>query len=351
MYKHHQIKSNYYTGFLILLPTANLYNTWIDEINKHSIGFEICLQNANGKIDKKNINQNTIVITTMGRNREHPLIYPWQMVIIDECLTTQNRDSLQSEGAWKQIAISQYGTILLSASFFRSRFDKLFYMLKMLKSGIPEKREYLDTILNECMVCNLVNSTRKWITTVTKFKLNNSIRKKYDQLNSNQKNKDYADLYVELSKYLYDNVNYVEYFEEMINKIEKNDKNRKVLIYARSKNEADNIAKKIKNVSRFPELGKQHTVLSYTEGTFGLNCLVVFDTILTRPPYPDHVPQMCGRLDRPNQKAKLLYLEYVLIENTVEEGSLYRLEMANNFYQQYIMPLAEFYKVAVTLKK
>lgn len=345
---NNKLNSKQYTGFLILLPSSNLYNTWIEEIKKHTTGFDICLQSADGKINKKTINQNTIVITTMGRNREHPLVYPWQMVIIDECLTTQNRDSLQSEEAWKQIAVSQYGTLLLSASFFRSRFDKLFYMLKMLKSGFPEKIEYLDTILNECMVCNMVNSTRKWITNITKFNLDENIRKQYDKIAS--QTKEYSDLYIELSKYLYDSVNYISYFEELVHKIEKEDKSRRILIYARSKNEADNIAEKIKNVSRFPELNKPHTVLSYSEGTFGLNCLVVFDTILTRPPYPDHVPQMCGRLDRPNQKAKILHMEYILIDHTIEEGALYRLEMANNFYQKYIMPLAEFYKVAVTLK-
>ena len=60
---------------------------------------------------------------------------------------------------------------MLSATFFRSRFDKLFYMLKMLRSNLPENKEYLDTILNECIICNIKNEEREWKTNINKFKL------------------------------------------------------------------------------------------------------------------------------------------------------------------------------------
>lgn len=51
---------------------------------------------------------------------------------------------------------------MMSATFFRSRFDKLFYMLKMLRSGLPEVKDYLDCILNESMICYINEKTRKY---------------------------------------------------------------------------------------------------------------------------------------------------------------------------------------------
>jgi len=73
-------------------------------------------------------------------------------------------------------------------------------------------------------------------------------------------------------------------------------------------------------IGRYPDVSKRHVVLSYAEGTFGVNDLVKFNTILTRPPNPDALPQMCGRLARQGQKEDTLYLEYILLENTIEEA-------------------------------
>lgn len=72
---------------------------------------------------------------------------------------------------------------------------------------------------------------------------------------------------------------------------------------------------------------------------------------MTRPPEPDKLPQMKGRLDRPNQKSDVLHIEYVIIKNTIEDADLYKLEIAKNFYNQHILPLAEYYKIAVTGRK
>ena len=66
---------------------------------------------------------------------------------------------------------------------------------------------------------------------------------------------------------------------------------------------------------------------------------------------PDLLPQMKGRLDRPGQESENLKLIYVLTEDTIEEASLLRMEMAKQFRQDYIMPLAEFYDLAVNRRK
>jgi hypothetical protein len=333
-------------GYLVLVPTEKLYKTWLDEINKHSIGINILIQTASGKlINNKNtnklINGNTIVISTLGRMRNHPLIQQWNLVIIDECLSVQNKEALQTEEAFRQVMCSKYGVLMLSATFFRSRFDKMFYMLSMLDSGLPNRKEYLDTILNEHIVCHIPEKSRKWITNIEKYKLSKKQRKEYDNI----KNKKLTSekMYVELSKYIYDNVDYVTLFE---NKIKQFNKKDKILIYCKSKIEADKLCK-LNNISRYPNKTLQHVAVSYAEGTYGLNDLIDYNILLTRPPEPDKLPQMKGRLDRPGQKNDILQLEYILLENTVEEAWLYRLEICNSFYNNYLMPLAEFYELAI----
>ena len=70
-----------------------------------------------------------------------------------------------------------------------------------------------------------------------------------------------------------------------------------------------------------------------------------------RPPEPDKLPQIKGRLDRPGQKQKELNVRYILLKDTVEEASLMRLELCNTFYNNYLMPLAEFYDLAKKVHK
>ncbi len=55
-------------------------------------------QNANGTLSEPNyeIEANSIIITTLARNREHPIMNSWILVVIDECLSVQNRGALQT---------------------------------------------------------------------------------------------------------------------------------------------------------------------------------------------------------------------------------------------------------------
>ena len=324
-----------------------------EEIKKHTKGFTILFQNADGVIFDPNKNKvpsddicyNTIVITTLGRMRNHPMSVPWQLVIIDECLSVQNRDALQTEEAWRQVICSQFGVIMMSATFFRSRFDKMFYMLKMLRSGLPEKKEFLDTILSECMVCFIPEKTRNWTTTTTKYTLPKELAKAYNGIK--KQNMSAEKLYQVLSTFLYSKCDFIPSFNKKLGEL---DKKRKALIYARSKKEANDISTRIPSVSRYPDKSKVHVVVSYTEGTYGLNDLVEYDTIVTRPPEPDKLMQMKGRLDRHGQKSDKLYLEYILTKDTIEEAWLIRMDIANHFYKNHIMPLAEFYDIAIGKK-
>lgn len=338
-------KTDKYRGILILLPTTNLFKTWTDEIKKHSKGFKVAIQQSNGELEPKNIQicKNTLVISTLGRFRDHAIYYSWQLVIIDECLSVQNREALQTEEAWKQVILSEFGVLMMSATFFRSRFEKMFFMLKMLRSGLPEEKDYLDCILNEAIICYISENNRKWITNVNRFHLTDKQREKYEEI----RNKDipYEQLYKLLESFLLQNFNLIPSLKTLIQKLEKD--GQSILIYAKSKAEADYIAQNIDSVSRFPDIQGTHTVVAYSEGTYGLNELVKFSCILTRPPEPDKLPQMKGRLDRPGQKRNLLNLEYFLIGESIEEGLLIRLEIANRFFNSYLMPLARFYEISV----
>lgn len=340
-----ETKESGYSGYLVLLPTTYLYKTWSDEIDKHCLGFHKVFQNADGTLSEP-LQKNSVLITTLGRMRDHPLTQSWIFVTIDECLSVQNKSALQTEEAWRQIITSKYGVLMASATFFRARFDKLFYMLKMLNTGLPETKEYLDAILAESIVSYIPKKKREWKIEYNPFKLTKKQRAEYEILASRETSSD--QIYISLQNYLYENFDYIDAFSQVVQRCEKN--KRRCLIYAKSKDEADHIAEEIKDVSRFPDTSGRHLVISYTEGTYGLNHLIYLDTIVTRFPEPDKLPQMKGRLDRPEQKSETLYIEYLYIDDTIDRAGMLRLEMANRFYNDYIMPLAEFYDVAVGRK-
>lgn len=356
LYSNNKLNNlNKHGAFLVLVPSINLINTWTNEIKKHSIGFHIIVQQANGKfLDlSKNkctikFNSNSIIVSTMGRIRDHPIANSWILVIIDECLSVQNKDALQTEEAWRQTCYSQYGIIMLSATFFRSRFDKMLYMLKMLNSELPENRLYLDTILVENIICNTTKSDIVWKTNINKIELSKKQMTIYNNLFKINSSKSSEHIYNVLNNYIYSEVDYTNIY---INKLKSLDNlGHKVVIFTKSKNEADAICKLNPEIGRYP-LKLKHTCLSFAEGTYGLNDLVIYDTILMRVPEPDKLPQIKGRLDRPGQLSKTLYMEYVLLKDTIEEAFITRLELCNNFYNNYIMPLSEFYNLAINKNK
>lgn len=330
---------------LVLLPTEKLYKTWSDEIIKHFTNVNYLLQNANGSLTG-NINDNklNIIITTMGRNRSHPLQYKWLFLIIDECLTVQNKEAIQTMSSWKQSVNSEYGVLLLSATFFRTRFDKLLYMLKMLKCDLPETKEYLDTILCDSIKVNLPINKRTWTEKLFRKSLEDYFYGEYNKIKNMEITNEAK--FIKLQKYIYDNVNYVNIFKEYIDIIGKDSK-VKLLIYAKSKYEADLISQHVDNVGLYPDISKKHVVVSLAHGTYGLNDLIDFNQILCRPPEPDRLPQMKGRLDRPGQKENELIINYIIIDKTIENGDYLRLDLCNKFYSNHIMPLSEYYKIAV----
>lgn len=338
-----QIKSN---SVLVLVPSQALYTTWVTEARKHFSGLNIVLQEADGSLSKSlSRSKLNIVISTMGRNRSHPINSSWLMVIIDECLTVQNKEAIQTMEAWKQVVRSQLGCMLLSATFFRTRFDKLLYMLKMLQSGLPESKEFLDTVLCDSIKVNIPESKRVWETNLFKFKASDTFYSGYETIKSMGLPPDQT--HAKLSSYIHTQIDYIQIFKKYLDEIVKSNPKSRVLIYGKSKEEVERIANQIPGVGIYPDLTKPHVVVSLANGTYGLNDLICCNQILSRPPEPDKLPQIKGRLDRPGQLADTLTYNYIIIDSTIENGDYLRLELCNNFYSNHIMPLSEYYKLTL----
>lgn len=341
------------TNFLILTPNTNLYTVWKDEISTHCDMRKInCWeQNANGVWNFISYDNNlpitsneiNIYISTMGRNRDNSFKSPISFVIIDECLTVQNNTSKWTMKAFEQVVRSQYGDLMLSATFFRTRFDKLFYMLKMFQLQIPPKPEYLDTILNIAIGANIKTNPTQWVETTHKIHMD----KEFYILYSKHKKANKKESYLELKKFMTTNVDWENLIVEKTNELIKI--GRKVLIFAESDNQLERLKDLInkKNIGQlwsfYPDISNNICVISKYKGTYGINNLVKFNTILMKPPEPDKLPQMKGRLDRPGQNSTKLYIEYIVIADTIDEIDLVSLQIANNFYSSHIVPLANYY--------
>jgi hypothetical protein len=151
-------------------------------------------------------------------------------------------------------------------------------------------------------------------------------------------------LYAKLNSYLINNTKVKELVVKQLRKLIDEQKDR-CLIYARGKDEAEYWSNEL-DISIYPNKG-HHVITTYHDGTYGVNDLVDYGLIIMRPPEPDKLPQIKGRLDRPGQKRNDLAIHYFYLDETIEKGLVTRLEIASNFYQNYIMPLAQFYKLSL----
>ena len=341
-----KINTEIYSGILVMLPGNKLIKTWSDELEKHTDGFDVIFQENSSDVGQ--INRNTILVTTMARMRDHFITHKWLLIIIDECLTVQNKNAFWTESCWRQSIMSKY-LIMMSATFFRTRFDKLYYMLKMLQSGLPEKREYLETILLESIVSQVSSIQRKWSSNFNYFELDPGSREKYDSID--RENVSVEIKFARLTSFLVTNAkvnkNITNQLGKLIKKMEK--ENKRCLIYARANEEAEFWSQELK-IPIYPKKGN-HCIVTVHNGTYGVNDLVIYNCILMKPPPPDLLPQIKGRLNRPGQKSNDLYIEYFIIKDTIEEGLILRLNISSQFIQKYIMPLAKFYDISVNYKK
>lgn len=339
------VQNNSAEAFLVLVYNEALVETWKNEINKHTEGFHFITQNSSGELSDC-IRQNSVLVTTLGRMRDTPVTRRWHIVVIDECLSVQNADALWTQEAWKQVACSRHGVLLLSATLFRSRFNELFYLLRMLRTGLPESREYLDAILAESITCHLPEKTDwHWTEETRLFALDPQTRNQYNHIKA--AHADPRSTFGRLDALLAERFPFERHVEEEIRHIENQAPNRRALVFARSNEEAELISNNQPTIGLYPDISKRHVISTTAVAARGVNNLVHCDTLITRPVDPDLVPQMRGRLGRPGQKNPNLHWVWIVAEDTLEETKLERNKMAEQFHGEYIMPLAELYKRAL----
>ena len=231
-----QNKNNNYTGILVLIPGNQLKKTWENEIKQHTTGYDVIFRKNSRQIIK--ITSNTIIISTMGNMRDYPIHHAWLLVVIDECLTVQNSNALWTEEAWKQSTMSKH-LLMMSATFFRARFDKLYYMLKMLRTYLPIRKQYLDTILVESVVAQMPLQQANWYTSITRMIItDDEIRKRYDKIESSDMSSEtkYAKLNEIVTKISLETNIVTDQLRELVLKLNAN--GHKCLIYAKSREES-----------------------------------------------------------------------------------------------------------------
>jgi hypothetical protein len=331
-------------SFLVLVYNETLIETWKTELEKHTQGFHFVWQNARGELSGV-MGRYSILVTTLARMRDTPTTRRWHLVVIDECLSVQNSNALWTQEAWKQVACSQRGVLLLSATFFRTRFNELFYLLRMLRTGLPESQEYLDAILAESIVCHMPETTPwRWTEECRMLLLDPETRAMYDALKASGGPDNM--LFGRLDGLLAERFDFASHVFLLLDGL---DQTARGLIFARSAREAQELSRRREDVGLFPDIARRHVVTTTAVAARGVNTLVDFNVLITRPVEPDLVPQMKGRLARPGQREAELRWIWMVIEQTIEQAKLERNQMADKFHSEHIMPLASFYRRAIEI--
>jgi 3-methyladenine DNA glycosylase/8-oxoguanine DNA glycosylase/superfamily II DNA or RNA helicase len=385
-------------GVLIMLPNKALIREWLLEIATHTKGFHVIEQREDGTLfsltyakSHPPIDANAIIISTLDRVCRHPFVRQtaWDFVVVDECLSVQNASAKRNPSAWRQIEISNCGVLMLSATFFRSKYDQLFYMIRMLRSPLPPSLPWLPATIHEHIVCQVPETDRSWTMKGELVSLTAKDLQKYKTIVEAFKRKqinrageaDGRKLWVDLEGFLrgaYEGRasktthRQSSVMSDAFARIAKSllRKGRKPLIFADTSLEADFLMRAFRangidactwaNVTSQDRLSsfkskdsasKNRVIVAVktVEGQ-GINMQRHADTIICRPTPGDHLEQMKGRVDRPGQTTKDLLLVVVVAEHTIEEAKFANIRLAGNFFREYIAPVAAKYRERIDLE-
>eukprot|EP01065_Artemidia_motanka_P016194 TRINITY_DN19919_c0_g1_i1.p1 TRINITY_DN19919_c0_g1~~TRINITY_DN19919_c0_g1_i1.p1 ORF type:complete len:1957 (+),score=523.13 TRINITY_DN19919_c0_g1_i1:51-5873(+) len=380
-------------GFLVLVPSNDLIGEWVQQALQHTKGLHVVVQQHQGRLISRGvsagggipsahssskrgsgrrerpdsnplspwnfggarIDHNTVVVTTLARARDKPMIAQagWDLVIVDECLSVQNDSALQTMEAWRQVAASRCGVLLLSATFFRSRFSKLFYMVRMLRSPLPRTEPYLPALLTEHVICYVPKQRRTWRLDYAGVPLDVAADERYQARVKAAARQWRSPLvaFAELKQALrdsFDTTTLIEAFRERCESMVA--AGRRPLIFANTEAEAERIAAVVPDARRWgDEGGAKHAkmkkaggplIVTVARGAYGLNLQDQADCIICRPQPGDLVEQMKGRIDRPGQSRRDLILVVLFAQGTVEEAEAANIRLCGAFFRQYLCPLS-----------
>ena len=306
---------------------------------------------------------NSLVITTLDRIEQHEFLRhaAWDFVIIDECLSVQNESALRCKAAWRQVEMSVCGVMMLSATFFRSKFSSLFYMIRMLRSPLPRTMEFLPALLHEHVVCEIPQSERSWSLELIPVALTaqgfSEYRSEIARWERTRLNTGEANALV-LCQALKAQVR--THYERSglmaaAFKAESASLQRlgyRPVLFANTDAEARVLLQNIPDAREWtlkgPQPGEGPIVANREKHGQGLNMQNDADAIVCRPTRADYLEQMKGRVDRPGQCTKHLVLRVIMAQHTIEEAEAANIQLAGQFFRSYIAPLARRYLEVTT---
>jgi len=224
---------------------------------------------------------------------------------------------------------------MLSATFFRARFSKLFYMIRMLQSPIPRTLPYLNALLAEHIICHVPEVKRTWEVKYIPIPLPPSLFTKYERVRKQRQSEDRKVVYGRLKQLLHREFDAVKALRKQAELLIRS-RGRRPLVFANSKAEKERILDQWGT-----SLPKAVRILTVHEGAHGVNMQFECDSIVTRPHPGDIMEQMKGRVDRPGQIKDKLLLHIVFAEGTVEESEAANVRICGRFVRQYLNPLSE----------
>lgn len=319
-----EFSDNIHSGILVLVPNYNLVRSWITEIKKHTTGFKI-IDYDSCKGHPIKIYPDTIVISTLNANKTYPSRRKWLFTVIDECLCIKDKNAQTTKEARYQAFNSKF-TLLLSATFFQSSEKELTDMMTITRTVIPNDAKYADLMILEKVTSSMAVDRREFIENV------------HNYFDKQQKQKSHIN-------FRSDPTITAKILGQVMNSLPQD---RMCVLYANSENEAKVWSKEFNipifvadddNISSY-----KHIITTTKKGTVGLNSLVKFNTIVTRPPTPDKITQLKGRLDRPGQEHPQLYMEYLIIDRA-DFIAHKNLNKALKFVNESIKPIAEHFTV------
>lgn len=381
--------------FLVLVGSANLMAGWQQQIAEHMRGVELQMQQENGilrtvslpggrnglkrKVSDPNAKSTScsIILTTYSRAARYPFSCSWHLVIADECLALQNTDTLQSAAAWRLVTRALYGGHFISGTMFRRHYSDLIDMLKMLRSSLPLRQEFIQAYFRVHLI-SYMREQRPWETMLMPMPIPESVRPQYLEVLEECRGREaqnftkvLARMRKVLGEALRDGRLLAQRIWEAVCDLRK--AGYRPLVFANTEREAEALVRHIACAKRYrqgrhppncpgcdmcrgfnkftagsepvppvegSQQGEPFTVFSVGSDAAGLNLQSYGDALVLRPVQMDQLVQMMGRLDRPGQQSPKLCRAIIYLQRTHEEAEVAHLQKHAAFWSLHIQPLA-----------
>eukprot|EP00439_Symbiodinium_sp_Y106_P035592 s5021_g4.t1 len=396
--------------FLVLVASSSLMEGWRDQLIQHTSGVRIQLQQENGvlrDVSQRGSNQATtspgktspgkrkrsvqdtdtealFVITTYARAARHPFCCTWLLVVADECLALQNTDTLQCTAAWRLVSRSLYGGHFISGTMFRRHYSDLLDMLKMLRSSIPLRAEFVQAYFGAYLI-SYMRPQRSWQTKLVPLDIPAAVQSSYLEVLDECRGRGAQNFVKVLSRMRRvlstavqnDARPLAEAVWQTVRQLRQ--EGRRPLVFASTEREADALVRHLgcarryrrrhpvhcrgcdicRNFNKFAQPGceklppvegseKGEELLIFTVGSdaAGLNLQSLGDSLILRPVQMDQLVQMMGRLDRPGQTSEQLCRAILYMKRTHEEAEVAHLQKHAAFWSLHIKPIARLIVMA-----